>query len=194
MYKIAITGKANVGKNTLSKLLHKEMSRLSVINCEYLAFADPIKKIIKIMFPDVPDRYLSGSSKFRSEIIPNAFKDGHPLTIRQLLIDLGTGVGKSYNENIWINILENSVSKAINNHKNMIIVTDVRFRNEFDYLKKNGFFLIKLTRDNNTTKINHISELNQDSIKDNEYDCIINNNGTLKDLRNEVHNLIIKLK
>ena len=65
------------------------------------------------------------------------------------------------------------------------MVTDVRFRNEFDHLKNKGFFQIRLLRDSHL-KIDDESETNQDTIRTDEYDCVLHNNGTLKDLKQEI--------
>lgn len=192
MYRIAITGKANSGKNTLGKLLSEELNKrvdhkYTGSGTAYIAFADPIKKMIRLMFPNLPKEYLYGPSHLRSEIIPGAFKDGEPLTIRQLLMDLGTGIGRAYCEKIWLNAFDHEFNHYADN--DVVIVTDVRFRNEFDHLKKLGFYQIKLLRDSHT-KIDHSSEINQDSIKDNEFDYIVHNNGTLEDLKKEVAKIV----
>ena len=105
MYKIAITGQANTGKNTLSRMLVKELRKTkgNYLGASYLAFADPIKEMVSVMFPQIPKKHLYGSSEFRKEIIKGAIdKDGNPLTIRQLLIDLGTEMGRKYKESIWL--------------------------------------------------------------------------------------------
>lgn len=191
MYKIAITGKANSGKNTVARIIKKEMRKnIRGIFCKYIAFADPIKRMIRIMFPELPEKCLTGPSKYRSEIIPGAFNKGIPLTVRQVLIDLGTQ-GRQYNENIWLDAFDLTFQKA--QSKNMIIVTDCRFRNEFEHLKKMKFFQIKLLR-NNDSDIKHESETNQDTIKDDEFNCVIDNNGTLKDLQKKIRNIIPLLK
>lgn len=194
MYKIAICGKANTGKNTLSKLIRKELRKTHKgVFCEYIAFADPIKAMIRLMFPDLPEKYLTGSSQYRAEAIPGAFKDGKPLTVRQLLIDLGTGVGRACKETIWLEAFDHAFQKAQSKFKTMVIVTDVRFRNEFDHLKNLGFYQIRLLRDSHL-QINHASETNQDSIKDDEFDYVLHNNGTLKDLKTEVQKIVRQLK
>lgn len=196
MYKIALTGKAKTGKNTVARILKKEFRNRKDLNCwdcEYIAFANPIKSMIRLMFPQLPEKCLTGSSKFRSEIIPGAFKDGKPLTVRQLLIDLGTGLGRSYKEDIWLDTFNYSFNKAVAKGKHLVIVTDVRFRNEFDHLKSLGFYQIKLLRDS-YTEINHASETNQDSISDDEFDSIINNNGSLSNLKKEVSNIVSQFK
>ena len=65
MIKIAISGKANSGKNTLAKLIKQELKQQSINSCKFLAFADPIKKMSLIAFPDIPKKWLYGSSNYR---------------------------------------------------------------------------------------------------------------------------------
>lgn len=192
MYKIAITGKANSGKNTVGKLLINSLFD-NTAGVHYLAFADPLKKMARIAFPQIPRKWLYGSSEFRSSVIPDAFKDGIPLTVRQLLIDLGNDFGRKYQRDIWIKNLENRVAKLVKKNVNAVVVTDCRFRNEFDNLKKLGFYQIRLIRDSHT-KINDESETNQDGIMDSEFDAVINNNGTLQDLKNRVSEIVTVLK
>lgn len=193
MFKIAITGKANSGKDTLSRMITKEF-RLALDRYVYtkcMAFADPLKEMIRIMFPTIPKKNLYGSSNLRNEIIPGAFKDGNPLTIRQLLIDLGTEVGRKYKESVWLDNFDARLAKV--HSSALVIVTDARFRNEFDHLKHLGFVMIKLSRDGANPAINHISETSQDSIQENEFDFVINNNGTLSDLKHTVREIVTKL-
>lgn len=194
MFKVAICGKANSGKNTVSKILVEKI-RLWIpsVKEEVVAFADPIKEMARQMFPSLPKKFFYGPSKFRAEIIPGAFKDGNPLTVRQLLIDLGTGVGREYKNNVWIEALDHRVDKARKNGRGVVIVTDVRFRNEFDHLKTQDYFQIRLLRDAHL-KIDHASETNQDSIKDDEFDYVLTNNGTLTDLEQEINKIVLLLK
>ena len=139
MYRIALVGKANSGKYTTSTLILNNLEGGKTI-----AFADPIKEIIKIMFPHVKKKHLYGSSKFRNTIIDRAKdKDGNPLTIRQALIEIGTGLGRGMNEKVWLDVFDDRFSKLINKKTNAVIVSDCRFRNEFDHLRNKGFFIIK---------------------------------------------------
>lgn len=195
MYKIAICGKANSGKNTVSHLITEELNKdiRNYSKFKTIAFADPIKEMVSQMFPTLPKNYLYGSSENRAKVIPGAFKNGQPLTIRQLLIDLGTGVGREYKENLWLDVFDYTFKRAVSRKKEVVIVTDVRFRNEFDHLKKLEFFQIRLLRDTHT-KINHSSETNQDSIADDEFDAVIHNNGTLEELTNKIMQIIPKIK
>lgn len=195
-------GKANTGKNTLSRMLVRQLRDINYYKKPYgtrrwltakqLAFADPIKEMIREMFPEVPKKYLYGSSKFRNEIIPGAFKEGLPLTIRQLLMDLGTEVGRRYKPDIWLDNFDYRFNQW--KHRNIVIVTDVRFRNEFDHLRKNGFYMIRLYRNTGQSEIQHISETGQESVADEEFDYVLLNNKHLKEIKLEVlQNIIPKL-
>ena len=189
---ISISGKANSGKNTIAELIFKRLglnknSQYVIPKCQILAFADPIKEMAMIMFPYVKREFFYGSSKLRNYIIPGAFKNGTPLTVRQLLIDIGSGLGKQYNPNIWIENLDRMLNaQSINTS---VIVPDVRFREEFDYLKSKNFTQIRILRDD-IAKSQDLSEISQEEIKDDEFDYVIYNNGTLEDLKDKITDIM----
>jgi hypothetical protein len=204
MYKIAICGRANTGKNTLSRLLEQEIYWLNnaeyhakhgkdmTFNTKSVAFADPIKEIVMIMFPYANKENLYGPSHLRAESIPGAFKNDKPLSYRQALIDIGTEVGRGYNDKVWLENFDYRYEQILmKNPPNFIVVTDVRFRNEFDHLKQKGFFQIRLYRETGMPAIEHISETGQSSIKDEEFDYVLFNNKSLEDLKEEVKNNIV---
>lgn len=194
MIKIGICGKANSGKSTVGKFIMKELRKQLKnkphISCKYIAFADPIKAMIRSMFPTLPEKYLTGPSNLRSSVIPDAFTNGKPLTVRQLHLDLGTAVGRTYKGTIWLEAFDYAFEKA--KRKDVVIVSDVRFKNEFDHLKKLGFYQIRLLRDDPdaAVKSNHASEVEQDIIQDDEFNFVLRNDGTLKDLKNEVVKIV----
>lgn len=189
MYKIAISGKANSGKNTVANIINHNLAY--GFASKTLAFADPIKEIIRTTFPFLKRKYLYGSSKYRDTIINGALdSDGNPLTIRRALLDIGTR-HREYNNYVWINVLDDRVKKAIKMGVEKVIVTDVRFREEFDHLKNNGFFLIRVVRDSSSDKqINHSSETNQEQIKDSEFDFLLANDSSLQALSDTIVNQV----
>jgi len=203
MYLISISGKINTGKNTLSALLEQELyaeymrdiyANPSGFIAKFMAFADPIKEIVMTMFPQADKKCLYGPSYLRDNIIPNAFKSGKPLSYRQALLDIGTK-GRSYNEYVWVDNFDYRFKNVNSFQPNLIVATDCRFREEFDYLKKEGFFQIRLYRDTNSTPIDHVSETNQNYILDREFDYILINNSSIDKLQEEIRNNIIpKLK
>lgn len=189
-YRIAISGLANSGKNTLAKIISKQLilSRPCIL-AQYLAFADPIKEMARIMFPTLPRKFFFGSSKWRNEIIPGAFKNGVPLTVRQLLLDLGTAVGRGYKVNIWLDNFDARLKKV--SESPLVIITDTRFRNEFDHLKKLGFQQIRVYRDVGTKDVKHPSETLQAEIEDQEFDFVLHNDGSLAELKQLVAKKIV---
>jgi hypothetical protein len=173
--RIAILGKAKSGKNTVAELIAEYIK-----DYEIMAFADPLKEICKIIFPEALDNCLYGSSEFRSYILYN------DITYRQFLLDIGK-FGRNYSKNIWVECLLSKINKL--KQDKTVIVSDCRFRNEFDILKDNNFYMIKVVRDN-CEKINDVSETEQDAISNSEFHSIVFNNKTLEDLKLEVKNLV----
>jgi len=186
MYKIAISGKAKSGKNTIGSIIKFKLSKqfnydMSV--CQDLAFADPIKNIIQTMFPMAEHRHLHGSSDFRKKNIPLT-----NITYRQACLDIGK-FGRSYDENIWVNLLKDQLSQGIVENKKIQLVYDLRFKNEFNALKDAGFYLIRIKR-NDSANINDISETEQDEIPDNLFNKIINNNMSYDELENYIDDVV----
>lgn len=183
-YKIAISGKAKTGKNTVAALLADNIYSEYNISAKIVAISDPMKHIISIMMPEANKECLYGPSELRSNIILDKYKDknGKPLTYRQALLDIGS-YGRSYDDNMWLNILNMDANNFKNN--GAYLVSDVRFLIEFNYLKNAGFYMVRVKR-NNISVINDPSETEQDKIPDSEFDYIINNNSTIEELSNEV--------
>lgn len=196
MIKIAISGQANSGKDTLCSILDNCFwdYKLTDTYClQKMSFALPIKRMALQMFPNLPEEWLFGDSKLRDQVIPNALKDGEPLTIRRLLLDIGTQ-GRLYNENIWVDNFAHRFEEVCGQRCfKAVIVSDVRFSNEFNYLRSKSFFQIRLYRTSNKPIINHESELKQQEIKDSEFNYVLYNNQSLTELKQEVVDRILPL-
>ena len=67
---------------------------------------------------------------------------------RKLLQEI-SGKMKEINSDIWINYLDRKMKEEENMN---IVIDDLRFENEYEYLKKNGFMLIKLNIDDDLQK------------------------------------------
>jgi hypothetical protein len=113
------------------------------------SFAGPVKDTASVMF-GWPRHLLEGdteeSRKFREEYDPFwSKKFGYQFTPRMALQTIGTEVGRDlFDANIWISRLE----KNIEENKNYVI-TDVRFKNEMNWIKNNNGILIEIQRDQN---------------------------------------------
>ena len=199
MHKISISGKGGVGKSVFSKFLissFKEKLKDSDFGYKTAAFADPIKEIILKMFPNTDRKILYGKSELRSAIIPNAYLNNEPLTYRKLLQHLGTEVGQTYKKGIWLDVMQSKLTKAIDKKLNLFIVNDCRFIHEFNYLKSNNFKFIRIIGRSttlNTENQQHSSEKEQELIKDERFDFIVNNNKGLKELRIVANSIVESL-
>lgn len=191
-YKIAISGKARAGKNTVASMLIETLEFGNNSKGKIIAIADPMKFIVKSMFPEATDECLFGSSELRANFIDeNKYFDvnGNPLTYRQALLDIGAH-GRKYNKDIWLNLLVQDANRS--NDINTYIISDVRFLNEFYYLKNSDFTMIRVLR-NDSSKIDDISELEQEKIMDSEFDYVIHNNGPIDELAQEVRQICYRM-
>lgn len=111
---------------------------------------------------------------------------------RKLLQVEGTEKGRNaYGENIWINYLANWMEIFSKRGIDNFVVTDVRFKNEMDFIKKNDGIMIKIDApgrnhmrlfqesQNNQSIYNdlryHPSECDLDDVNDDNFDIIIKN-------------------
>jgi len=80
---------------------------------------------------------------------------------------------------IWIKIMQ----KKYKNYKGMLVIPDVRFKNEIEWIKSEGGYIIKVDRPDIISDDNHESEDNNALY----YDVKIINDGTIEDLNNKVN-------
>lgn len=195
-FRIAISGKANSGKNTLATTIFTQIQKhypdKEGWGAKFIAFADPMKEMILQMYPQASRESLFGASHLRGTIIP-----GTNITYRQVLLDLGK-LGRSHNQHLWVNnfrdryqAFEKEQIKLGSQKYQTVVVSDVRFINEAMFLKKAGFYMIRLIRTQNNLKINDISETEQDGIPNSDFDQIIYNEKDIQHLEKEVLSKII---
>jgi len=109
---------------------------------------------------------------------------------RGFLQYIGTEWARQKNPNVWIEKAINSVE--INNNN---FISDLRFINEFNSLKKNGWKCVKIIRlshlENNRVgsgTMTHPSELELNLISG--WDLIIENNGSLEEFYNKLDSVM----
>ena len=84
--------------------------------------------------------------------------------------------------NIWITpVISRAQVRIKNNHS--VAITDVRFPNEAEAIKQAGGLMVRIDR-SDVPVLNHPSESALDSWDD--WDLVINNEGSLDDFRQEV--------
>lgn len=111
------------------------------------------------------------------------------LTPRLFLQLLGTDAGRNIiHPNIWVNAFWSDYNPE-NNSK--WIITDCRFPNEAQSVKDRGGIIIRTERDN-PNQSDHPSETGLDDYQ--EFDYIIDNNGSIEELVGEVAEILINEK
>lgn len=138
----------------------------------------------------VPRKLLDDEDILSDNKFTKLIKSGSPLppktwlSIRQLMQYFGTEVCRNwFGEYIWINA-------TLNNITHPTIVSDLRFKNEFVTVKSLNGKIIYINRDickpgTHASERELIELYNQ-----NEFDYVVNNNSSLKDLFNNLKNII----
>tara|TARA_B100000902_G_C26805513_1_gene666569 strand:- start:60 stop:581 length:522 start_codon:yes stop_codon:yes gene_type:complete len=111
---------------------------------------------------------------------------------RKFLQFIGTEWGRDIDPNMWIKITIKNTPVDQN-----AFLSDLRFQNEFDSLKDNGWICVKLLREQlisrkGTGDLNHQSETELDTIPQNSWDFIIDNTESIKKFYEKLDTLIIK--
>ncbi len=172
---IGISGKMGSGKdyfveNHLKPFIINELQK----KCIVISFADMVK--INLMVHHNVD-------------FDDLYKGNKKPEIRKLLQYEGTENGRDkYGEDIWIKYVEAWYKLYQSRGFDIIIIPDVRFKNEYNFIKKNNGIIFRIeSPERNEKRLleesinnanyneikNHISEIDLDN---EHFDYIINNN------------------
>lgn len=208
---IGIAGPAGSGKNTVATILQgiilgasNDLIKAKIRNnttfnktcpLKQKSYAKKLKRVATILTGIPLSRF--ENQKFKKKTI-NADLN---ITVREFLQKLGTeAIRDNIHEDIWVNALFTDYKTITVRHPVPVraagyidqeifpnwVITDVRFPNEAQAIKKRGGRLIKILRDNsNMRKHTHISENLLDSY---DFEYTIENNGNLDDLIATVQN------
>jgi hypothetical protein len=118
---------------------------------------------------------------------------------RQFLQYIGTEWARNKDPDVWVRL-------ALQDHMQdeNIFLSDLRFKNEFYALKKDGWFCVKIVRPQEnqenqvqnrkgTGRNDHESETSLDAIDDKEWNYIIYNDKSIQDFYNNLDNLYLNI-
>ena len=180
MYKkvYLIGGEKRSGKDTFAAIFEEEFVERG-LQVECMAFAEPMKQIVSTMFDILPYQL----EEFKNENVEIFYehpedKICHELpNFRQILQRFGSDAMKPvFGDTVWSVLLNDKVENSV---CDVVIVTDFRFPSEYTNMDVKPY-TIKINRDLPETGDTHISEK---ALKDFIFDIEIDNNGTIKDLR-----------
>lgn len=182
---ILIAGGKGQGKDTFAGILKELKPELAL-----KAFADPLKDIIckslnitrdKLDFFKNDESYRIGFGSPKGKLCTGT-------TVRQLLQNFGTeGMKPIFGNTVWAEVFATSLEPNTD-----YVVTDFRVLEEIQYLNENlgdiyQIITVQVQRDLGDTTDGHITE---NGLVDFEFDYVIDNNGTLDDLRVEAVNFL----
>lgn len=133
---LGLSGKRGSGKDALA-------SKLAPLGWERVSFADELKKKIRLDF-NLTSEQTDG--KLKETPCGYINEDGVELTPR----DIMTLCGKYYraiDPMFWVKQAFKHVNESVSDVTRKIVVTDVRFTNEVEYLRDRGAFIVRIDRD-----------------------------------------------
>lgn len=112
------------------------------------------------------------------------------MSLREILVYVGTYLCQNFiNKNIFVNVVENTIRQKLNKNDDIkyVVITDVRFLHELDYIRGKNGITITILRDD-VQQLDNIAEHDLDEEED--YDFFIDNNGTYVDLFKQVWDMV----
>jgi hypothetical protein len=181
---IGITGRKFNGKDTLGNYYVEKYGYIK------LAFADSLKKGCAEIF-GFSDEQLYGNLKETTD-------DFWKITPRTVLQYIGTDLFREQlnviipeiGQNIWTKVVEKKIFDIRKTNPNAcFVITDVRFQNECDLVRKLGGVVVRIKRNSvNNTIDTHQSEIEMENL---QVDFEIENNGEKSELFSMIEDLII---
>jgi hypothetical protein len=189
---IGLTGKKGSGKDTIA-------IKLKEYAYQQYAFADPLKRGIQQLF-DLSDEQLY------DETMKETVDSRWGVKPRQLFQVIGTEIFqhtihqhldlKIPPQHHWTFLFEQWYHKKIQENPNIkVVVSDIRFPHELDCIRALGGKIIKIVRpEANLNLDQHSSETLIDKMPTEKIDYLIENNGTLEDLYDNLTKALTYIK
>lgn len=163
---MGLTGRARVGKDTVAAYMSDHWGFVP------MAFADPIRDGLQTMF-GIDRHFLDRDKEVE---IP-----GIGASYRKLAQTLGTEWGRTgIDPMLWVRQMERRIDTG--DEQDRIVITDVRFTNEADWIRERGI-LVHIVRDDAPGVRQHPSENGIERIPG---EWVLYNSGSIGDLQHQV--------
>lgn len=164
--KLAFGHKARVGKDTACEYICKTYGGN---NAKVLRFAKPVYEIAGQV-----QRYLE------KDVVKDA----------SLLQLIGLGMRQIYGENIWVDRVQKDIRES--ESVDVLCVPDMRFTNEMEMLRNEGFTCIDIVRNSRVIDRdpNHPSEIGLDGA---DFSHVINNDATVDQFYSELDYIVAQV-
>lgn len=154
---IGITGFAGSGKNSLANIIHKAYPEYT----EIISFGSSVKDVCSVLF-DWPREMLEGDTKesrdFRETIDEYWTNNlGQDWTPRKAMQYIGTDlIRNQLSSSFWLDL----GMKRIDKSDKVVIIPDVRFRNEIEAIRKKDGIIYRTQLGENPDWFDKVAELN----------------------------------
>jgi hypothetical protein len=183
---IGVTGFARSGKDTVASYLVRTKGFTKI------AFADPMREFLYAVNPLVGAR-VNGTEVVQiirlREIIYRYGWDGYKQTeygteIRELLQRLGTEAGRAVlGDSVWMDEIQKRIDRA----KGDVVISDVRFVDECDFIRQQAGVVIRVNRPRVTSVNGHVSD---QRLPDATVDFEVENSGSIEDLQAKIKDIV----
>jgi hypothetical protein len=176
---IGLTGRANAGKSTAAQMLEKDYAFTE------LALADPILDMVHALFATAN---IDGAWAVERSLKEQPTRLGY--SYRQLAQTLGTEWARTLSPDFWLRVLALRLDSPELQGEN-IVISDVRFPNEADFITARGGVLVRVLRNTPATARPHASEAHTDLLP---VTTELLNFGSLATLGDQVDRLVQHLR
>lgn len=186
---IGLAGKKGSGKDTVADYLCQRYEFVKY------GFGDPIKEVGRILF-DFSEEQLYRNQKEELDkrwgFKPRTFFQKFGTEYGQFILPqhFPTVFEDIEDRQFWVKRFwiwyEGQLKK---NPYLKVVISDIRFLHEFNFIKQKGGYVIKIQRDN-ILKDSHISEVELDEIMDIEYNAVIQNNSSKEELYDKIQDIL----
>lgn len=187
---IAISGKRRSGKSALGSILQVQYGYYPI------SIAAPLKDMCQRQFGLTTDQT---DGVFKEQ--PTQYRDQrHPgrglfLTPRDIMTHMGAAY-RTVDKDYWVKKLFDQIKERAQAQMQTYVITDVRFRNEMEWMKRHGAVAVRLARDEKFTgaNLNDASETDLDTYLDWDLNIPAEKNVEMDDLYETaglIHDLIL---
>ena len=165
---IGLSGKKRSGKDTAATMIREALPHHNVVT---LSFALPLKAFVARAYNISVEQLENEKARWR-----------------KALQFTGSYCRELYGDDYWIRQVNVQLNQCTDT--DVVIITDVRYRNEADYVRKLGGVVVRVNRPNVDTLDMHSSEIELDNYEHFWYKFTAMD---LANLRDEVNNITKKL-
>jgi hypothetical protein len=164
---IGIIGKKESGKTTFANYLQAEFDKNPENLTLRFAFAKQLKRMLEQAEICTHEELYEKKTAFS----------------RMIMQKVATEIVRAVDPDYWCKQIWNQLREAFYHEPtSIVIIDDVRFNNEAKMIRSLGGILIKIERGSQKKEDNHVSEIEQDTIR---YHLLYQNDSSLKNLQKQ---------